>query len=368
MKILQLISSGGLYGAEVVVKNLAVHLNRLGCDCRVGVFLNSHNPHLELAESMEREGVPVVVLPCRGRFDADTVRAIRRYVRSEGIDICNTHGYKADLFGLAATVGLRAALVTTRHTTVDEHQLIPGLRLYCIADNIAAQRFARVVAVSDAIASRLRRWGVSRAKLRVVANGTDLEAFDGAAPKFGPRCGQVVGYVGRLTEEKGAFDLVEAAARVLGAIPGLKLVMAGDGAGRQALESRIAELGILHAVELLGAVPHTEMASVYASMDVLALPSHGEGLPMCILEGMAAGCAVVASRVGAIPTVIEHGINGILVQPRDVGALAKELTQLLGETGRTASLAAHGQATVRERFSAQAMARQYLAAYAEVAS
>jgi hypothetical protein len=108
----------------------------------------------------------------------------------------------------------------------------------------------------------------------------------------------VVGYVGRLTEEKGAFDLVEAAARVLGGNPGFKLVMAGDGAGRQALESRIAALGILHAVELLGAVPHTEMASLYASMDVLALPSHGEGLPMCILEGMAAGCAVIASRVG----------------------------------------------------------------------
>ena len=89
------------------------------------------------------------------------------------------------------------------------------------------------------------------------------------------------------------------------------------------MESRIAEFGILHAVELLGAVPHTEMASVYASMDVLALPSHREGLPMCILEGAAAGWVVVASRVGAIPTVIEHRTNGVLVQPRDAGALAK---------------------------------------------
>ena len=85
---------------------------------------------------------------------------------------------------------------------------------------------------------------------------------------------------------------------------------------------RIAELGILHPVELLGAVPHTEMASVYASMDVLALPSHREGLPMCILEGgrwMGGGY----SRVGAIPTVTEHGMNGILRAASRRGALGE---------------------------------------------
>jgi glycosyltransferase involved in cell wall biosynthesis len=368
MKTLQLISSGGLYGAEAVVKNLAVYLSRLGCDSRVGIFLNSRNPHLELADCVAGGSVVVKVFPCRGRFDASTVRAIRAYVRSEHIDVCNTHGYKADLFGLAAVEGLSAALVTTRHAGANEHELGRKLRFYAIAENLTARYFAKVLAVSDPIAKKLRRWGVPSTKVSVVSNGVDLDAFQDAIPKWGPRNGKVIGYVGRLTEEKGAFDLVEAMPRVLAGIPDARAVLVGEGVGREALEERISRLGIGQSIKLQGAVAHSEMPSVYASFDILALPSHGEGMPMCVLEGMASGCAVIATRVGGIPALIEHGKSGILVEPRATDALATELIRLLGEPERTAALSGNGKAAVRERYSAEAMARRYLAEYEELAS
>jgi glycosyltransferase involved in cell wall biosynthesis len=366
VKILQLISSGGPYGAEAVVKNLAVYLKRLGCDSQVGLFLNSRNPHLELAESLSREGVSVEVFQCRGRFDLHTLRSIRSYIRSEQIDICHTHGYKADLFGMAATRGLGTAVMTTRHMSVDEHELGAALRLYCVADKIAARYFGKVVAVSDPIATTLRRWGVPRNKLSLVTNGADLTAFEGAAPKVGPRTGKVVGFVGRLTEQKGVFELVEAVNRILRGFPEVKLVMVGEGPDRQRLETRIAALGMEHSVELLGALAQSEMPSAYASFDIVALPSYNEGLPMSLLEAMASGCAVVASRVGAIPSVIEHEQSGLLVEPRNVEELAGQVGWLLANPGRRAELAQRGRTVVRDQFSARAMADGYLALYEEL--
>jgi len=367
MKTLQLISSGGPYGAEAVVRNLAVCLKGLGCDSRVGVFLNSRHPHLELAESLAREGVKVQVFPCRGRFDFTTLRSIRTYVRNERIDVCHTHGYKADLFGLAATAGLRTGVVSTRHMSVDDHELGPALRFYCIADKLAARYFTKVVAVSQPIERTLRRWGVPRSRLTLIPNGTDLAAFRNAAPKPRSRTGRTIGFVGRLSREKGIFELLEAVRRIAGAFPDVKLMLAGEGIARQAVEERIAGLHMQHSVELLGVVAHAGMPSFYASVDVVALPSYNEGLPMSLLEAMASGCAVVASRVGAIPAVIEHGKSGMLVEPRNVEELADRLTDLLANPEKLAAIAECGRAVVQAQFSAKTMAQEYLTLYRDLA-
>ena len=173
-----------------------------------------------------------------------------------------------------------------------------------------------------------------------------------AAPAT-PREEGVVAFVGKCDAAKGIFDLLEAIAR----IPGARLVCAGDG-DLDAVRRRAAELGIAARVKLAGWIGPEARAQLLRTCSVFALPSHAEGVPMSLLEAMAAGCPAVASAVGGIPDVVRHGANGLLVTPGDPSSLAHALERVLGDPALARRLGAAARETIARNYTAgQAMER-----------
>lgn len=195
----------------------------------------------------------------------------------------------------------------------------------------ALPRASRIVAVSRGLAERAVELGAPRDRIDVVPNGIDKEAFrprDRTEARLAlglPDDRPIVLYVGHLSREKGAHDLLEAFRGLDGAL-GATLLMVGDGAGTEACRALANKLGV--PARFVGAQPHETIPLWLAASDLLALPSWNEGMPNVVVEALACGRPVVATTVGGIPEVVQ-GAMGTLVPPRDVPALTAALSRTL---------------------------------------
>jgi glycosyltransferase involved in cell wall biosynthesis len=362
MKILHIISSGGMYGAEAVILNMSRVLNVEGHCSAIGVFSNSSNPNLQLHESAVGEGMESNLISCKGQLDRSVIASIRELAVRMGADIVHAHGYKADIYTYLALRRSRVALVSTCHTWYDNDFLVS---LYGKVDRFALRRFARVVAVSEEVKQRLLKAGVQDGKIFLVENGIDLRPFEGVVPSLrgepGVSGSLLVGLVGRLSREKGVDIFLRAAASVLGEFPGARFVVVGEGPDRDKLESLIDELGIRGSVAMLGR--RGDMPSVYASLDVMVSSSRQEGLPMAILEGMASRLPLVATAVGEVPAVVVDGQTGLLVAPENVVDLAAAILKMLRDPGLRKRLGDAARQLVEEKYSAKRMTADYLRVY-----
>jgi glycosyltransferase involved in cell wall biosynthesis len=365
MRILHIISSGGMYGAEAVILNMSRSLKEAGHQSVLGVFANSENPNVQLHERALAEGVESHLIPCSGQVDFAVMKKIRELVRQTNADIVHCHGYKADIyvyFGLRKT---NIPYISTCHTWYDNNLLVT---LYGMADRFVLRRYAGVVAVSNEVKQRLLRSGVEESKIYLINNGIDLRPFDRAAPTLRKddqgKAQLVVGLVGRLSTEKGVDIFLQSAVVVLSAIPEAIFLAVGDGPDRPQLELLIDNLNLRESVFLLGR--RDDMPSVYASLDVMVSASRKEGLPIAILEGMASRRAVIATAVGEVPTIIQHGQTGILVQAEDPDALSAAIIALLNDSASRDRLGAAAKQSVEESFSAERMTANYLRVYEAV--
>ena len=189
-----------------------------------------------------------------------------------------------------------------------------------------------VVTVSRALAERLREVGVEPRLITVIYNGVDETRFR-AVPGGEADCGpdqavRRILYVGNLLVSKGCADLLEAFALVARVRPGLRLTLVGEGDARAALTARAAALGLGDRVEFVGKIPHGDLAKWYGRAALMCLPSHNEGVPNVILEAMACGTPVVATRVGGIPEVLPE-FAGLIVPAHDIPRLASAMEQAL---------------------------------------
>ncbi|MBU6247808.1 MAG: glycosyltransferase family 4 protein [Xanthomonadaceae bacterium] len=192
-----------------------------------------------------------------------------------------------------------------------------------------------VVAVSRALADKVVALGVEPARVHVVYNGVDHARFSpGSQHEARHRLGlpgdmPVLLYVGNLKASKGCLDLLEAFAPVTLSRPDARLVFVGAGECRDALRVRADELGLGNAVHLAGVIPHADLPDWFRAASLLCLPSHNEGVPNVVLEAMACGTPVVATRVGGIPEVVPEEA-GLLVPLRDRHALTGALVEAIG--------------------------------------
>lgn len=231
----------------------------------------------------------------------------------------------ADMLGVPAVVKLHGS-------DMNVVARLPGPRR-CL--KWALPRAERVVAVSSPLAEAARALGVAPERIDIVPNGIDRNAFmprERAEARRGlglPEHGPMLLYVGHITQAKGAFDLVSAFVSASPHLRGARLVMVGDGSGLEACKALARGCG--DAISFVGAQPHDKVPNWLAACDVLALPSWNEGMPNVVLEALASGRRVVATRVGGIPDVVNDEL-GILVPPRDIPALASALEAALRTT------------------------------------
>jgi len=239
------------------------------------------------------------------------------------------------------------------------------MRAYAVLDRMVLRRFDKVIVVSDVVAEILRRSGVAPEKISTIFNGVDIELFRGVAPtlrnEIAPDADAIVGFVGRLVPEKGGALLLRSAQQVLALHQKTHFVLVGEGPSRKEWEALAAELGISQQVSFAGV--RDDMPGVYASFDALVLPSLIEAQPMCLLEAMAAGKPVVATRVGAVPKLVASGKTGLLVECGDVAGLASGIIRILRDPELARRLGENGQAHVSQNYSAEAMAKSYVVQY-----
>lgn len=224
----------------------------------------------------------------------------------------------------------------------------------------------KVVAVSGFVRQGLMEAGIPPEKISVVYNGIDTDRFfltgqerqkARAEFHFSPE-DVVVGSAGALNEGKGLFVLLKAAGKLKKTRPGMnvKLLMVGEGPGREELQAEAARLG----VTAVFPGRRLDMQRMYGAMDIFTFPSVcRETFGMVVIEAMAAGLPVVASRVGGVPEVVKDGENGLLVPPGDPQALALAITRLVQDTGLSERLAQNGRKTVEGSFSSGAMAESF---------
>jgi glycosyltransferase involved in cell wall biosynthesis len=367
MKILHIISSGGMYGAEAVILNLSRTLKEGAHESMLGVFSNSANPNLQLHEAAAKENIPSSLIPCNGQIDRTVPGVIHKLVTDIGANVVHAHGYKADIYTYFALRSSRTPLVSTCHTWYDNDLVVS---LYGRADRMVLRSYAAIVAVSEEVKQRLLKSGVRKEKIHMLRNGIDLRPFDAAVPSLRKELSVndhlIVGLVGRLANEKGVDIFLHAAARVLTEIPSAKFVIIGEGPDRDKLELLIDNLKLRESVTMLGR--RDDMPSVYASLDVMVSSSRQEGLPMAILEGMASRAPLVATAVGEVPTVVLDDRTGVLIPPENEELLAAKIIALLRDPERRTRLGAAARQLIEEKYSAARMTADYLRVYEEAAA
>nr|WP_305089237.1 glycosyltransferase family 4 protein [Massilia sp. YIM B04103] len=222
------------------------------------------------------------------------------------------------------------------------------------------ERSAAVITLSGSSAAFLRDFA-PRAQVQVIANSVPVPAAVAPAAEAGR-----ILFLGRAHRPKGIYELLEAVALLRQDWPALRLVIGGDG-DLAAVAQRARELQIEAQVEIAGWLDAAQKAEQIRRAQLFCLPSYAEGLPMAMLEAMAAGKPVVVTPVGGIPEAVSDGQNGLLVPPRDAAALAQALRRLLGDAALRARLAQQARQTVLGRYATEAVMGQLGALYDAVA-
>jgi glycosyltransferase involved in cell wall biosynthesis len=208
--------------------------------------------------------------------------------------------------------------------------------------------------------------GIPAPKISVIRNGVDVERYDTAPRTSRSACGlpdegRLIGHVARFAAAKDQATLLRAFKRVLETYPDACLVLVGDGPLRSDLERLAHGLGIFPSVTFLGL--RADVPEVLPHFEAVVFSSINEGLPLAILEAMAAGRPVVSTAVGEIPTVIDHGVAGLLVPPGDPELLADGVISLLERRGWAAELGRGARSVVESRFGVETSVAQYQALY-----
>ncbi|ACX51484.1 glycosyl transferase group 1 [Ammonifex degensii KC4] len=335
-------------------------------------------PPGELLNEVASLGIPTYPLALKGELapweDVRAVFSLLSLLRRENFPLVHLHGFKAGLVGRLAGRLLRPSplIVLTVHNSLFFGEGSRKQKFLARIEAFLGRRTFKIIAVSQALrAELLTKFRLPPDKVVVIPNGIDLTPFTLGvlSPTVHrelplPTGVRLLGTVARLVPQKGLFCLLEALALLPAELrPGWLIV--GDGPLRQELEDKARALGLSHLVSFAGYRPPEEIPSILKVIDIFVLPSLSEGLPLALLEAMAAGKPVVATAVGGIPEVVLEGRTGYLVPPGDAQALARALLSLLESPDKAREMGEAGRKWVEEHFSSRRMAQEVMKIYQE---
>ncbi len=364
VRVLQIVTRLAVRGVPHHVLNLAAGLDKSRYETVV-LAGRSDPGEGSLLDDARSRGIPVMELPLLQRridplVDARAFVAIYRLIRAGRYHIVHTHISKAGFIGrMAARCAGVPAVVHTYHGWAQElHNQNAAGRLLLACERLAARASDAVIAVSHSVVEDALQNGIGiRSLYSVVPNGIDLTRFRASAPfdRSSVDGNPVLGAIGSMTPEKGFEVLLEAMVDVKRRFPRVQLFAIGDGPLRAELEHRAQHLGLGETVRFLGRVE--DVRPWLHTFDLVVQPSLREGQGLALLEAMAAGCPVIASRVGGIPEFIDDQETGILTTPGDSSALAGAICKLAPDEERKNLLARAARERVRSGYSLERMIR-----------
>lgn len=357
IRLMQITHDLDIGGLQQVVVNLCRYIDRN----RFQVSVLCLRGHGEFVPEIEKMGIPVFFLPQKKETDYFIFLKVAQLLRREKIDVIHTHNTQPFVDGTLAS--FMSGVKKIVHT--DHARAFPDKRRYMVAEWIMSHFAYKVVGVSDHTTANLREFEkISSEKLLTIQNGISKEKYSVCIDKAKKRKelgllkeGVLIGIIARLSEEKGITYLLQAMPKISACIPGVALIVAGKGDFEMQLKEEACMLGINDKVYFMG--PRSDVPELLKVLDLCVLPSLREGVPMVILEAMAAECPVLATHVGGIPSVITHGENGSLVAPKEPELIAKEAIRLLQDETTSGLYRKNGKRDYEMHYSAKLMTDKY---------
>jgi glycosyltransferase involved in cell wall biosynthesis len=319
-----------------------------------------------VVKEAQAAGVSVLCLNRRSRVSIQAWWSLASFLRGEEIDVLHAHKYGSNVWG--SVIGRLAGVpvvVAQEHTwsyegdplrrLLDRHVVARGADVFLAVSREDRRRMTEVEGI-DPNLTRLVHNGIPPLRL---PTGRDIRGELGIA-----RDAPVVGVIASLRPQKALDVLVRATTLLAPQFQDLTVLIAGDGSERERLESLIEATRLERSIMLLG--PRGDIPDILSILDVAVSSSDFEGSPLAIMEYMAAGKPVVATRVGGVPDLVEHGKHGLLVEPRDPRDLAGAIAELLRDPERRAAMGALGRERQRREFDIDGTVRRLETLYEQL--
>lgn len=362
IKLVQVTHDLALGGLQRVIVNICRTIDRERFDISVlclrdlGCF----------TDEVKELGIPVTLIPQKNGTDYLSFFKVADYFREIKPDVIHTHNTQPFMDGTIAA--LLTGVKRVIHT--DHARSFPDKRRYMFIEWFMSQFAYKVVGVSEHTSQNLMKYEkISPKKIVTIPNGIDPAPFEITIDKKSkrqelglPEDGPVLGVAVRLSEQKGLTYLLQAMPEIINKFPRVSLIIAGDGPLKETLIEETKQRHIDKNVYFLGMRHDT--AELLQLFDLYVLPSIWEGLPMIVLEAMAAGCPIVATDVGGVGAAVKHDYNGILLRSEDSSALQKNIIELLNDVSKCALFSKNTKVLFEKEFSAKNMTILYQQLYA----
>jgi len=353
-------------GSDRVNINFLTHVNREKYDIRPIIFIRPWEKIGTYVKELEKLNYEYIKIPVAKEDRRDYVRIFRclrimvKIFKKEKYDLIHTHGYLADVLGISVAKSLGMYTISTIHGFIWNNWKYKVYNLIQMFMLIFANK---IIAVSEEIKKELKEIGI-KGEIEVIKNAVEIEEscrmenISERKKSLGISEGDVVlGFIGRLSAEKGIIYLIEAVKNI-NKIQGnaIKTIIIGDGPQKEEIERRIVAQDAKEDIKILG---FKEDINAWIDMiDILVMPSITEGTPMTLLEAMGKGKAVIASNVGGIPDVIQNDINGIIISAKNSFELAAKIQLLASKKEMRNKLGQNARKTIAENYNINNWTRQ----------
>lgn len=358
ISVLQVLYSLKVGGSEKLAFEISSHLDRSQFNPSVCALDLSG----DLTQDLDREKIHYNVL-CRQGLELDILRRLYRLIKTNRVDIVHTHHF-TQLFFAALPARLAGARII--HTEHECFSYMESAFTRAMIKPLSSLCHGMTVVGPEVAGYFVRTIGIPRKRVLIIPNGVDITKFTSDRSTVRHELGiaeheMVIGTVGRLEPEKDQKTLLEAFRLVREVQPMARLVIAGSGGMAQELQSYARRIGIAEYTSFLGT--RRDVPRLLSGMDIFVLSSVREGLPISLIEAMAARKPVVASDIGSVRDLVRHDENGLLAVPGDIAAFSRSLLRLIESSHLRERMGDAGRLTVERSFSLPVMIRAYEGLY-----
>ncbi|MBU1012614.1 MAG: glycosyltransferase [Bacteroidetes bacterium] len=373
MKILHLIDSGGLYGAEIMLLNLATEQRKIGLSPVIGSIRKKGIPEKPIETEAMLRGLILKTFDMKPGPNIMGALDILRYARRENIDILHSHGYKTNIMlGFLPLWVRRIPIISTLHGWTSTGGW-SKMRINEELDAFSLRFVDQIVLVNQGMLDKPKIRSLPHNKISVINNGIDFSYHEKseedtrlfAKIRQFTNTGHIIGSIGRLSIEKGFNYLLEAVRTLRQEYnEDVRLLLIGDGKLRQDLEKKTIAMGLEEYVMITGFIKNAKI--LLNIIDIYVISSLTEGLPITLLEAMASKTPVVATAVGGIPYVAQDEVNALLVPPMDSHAIVSAIRRLRNESELKDTLVRNSSFKVKREYHSLRMAEKYYQLYSKI--
>lgn len=367
IRLMQITHDLAIGGLQQVIVNLCRTIDKNKFDVSVLCLRDGG----EFLDEVEEMNIKVYVLPQKSNgVDYFAFLKVAKILRQENIDIIHTHNTQPFIDG---TIG---AIFSNTRTLVhtDHARNFPDKKRYMFAEWLMSKYAYKVVGVSEHTSQNLVNYEkISKNKIITIPNGIDESIYNIKINKDNKKkelgidpSSPVIGLGVRLTQQKGITYLLKAMTSIISAFPDITLLIAGQGESESELKNEAKELGVDKNIRFIG--PRMDMPEILKILDLYVLPSIFEGLPMVLLEAMAAGCPIVATDVGGNSMAVIDGKTGVLVETKRPQLLADAIIRLLNDPELRDEYAKNAYERFKAEFTVATMTTRYENLYSEALS